>query len=130
MFFIEINNAYFYSNPLSLPIYIPFILVVRISASCRSHICSRIRRCASWIPNCHIHWFRLCSSLYIRVRQIKSSPCAFNVCCVQLHSYDIYPHIAHRLLVWELSSSSPRRSIQRNCTKKVEIRPSILVAVL
>jgi hypothetical protein len=29
-----------------------------------------------------------------------------------------------------LDSSSPRRSIQRNRTKKAEIRPSTLVAVL
>jgi hypothetical protein len=57
-------------------------------------------------------------------------PCASDVRCVQLHSYDVCPHTAHRLLVWELSSSSHRRSIQRSHTKKVEIRPSMLVVLL
>jgi hypothetical protein len=60
----------------------------------------------------------------------NSCHCASDVCCVQLRSYDICPHTAHHLLVRELDSSSPHRSIQRNRTKKVEIRPSILVAVL
>jgi hypothetical protein len=32
--------------------------------------------------------------------------------------------------VLELDSSSPRRSIQRNHTKKAKIRPSTLVAIL
>jgi hypothetical protein len=63
---------------------------------------------------------------------VKSNPqpCASDVRCVQLRSYDVCPHTAHRLLVWELGSSSPHRSIQRNHTKKAEIRPSMLVAVL
>jgi hypothetical protein len=60
----------------------------------------------------------------------NSRHCASDVRCVQLRSYDVYPHTAHRLLVWELGSSSPYRSIQRNHTKKVEIRPSMLVALL
>jgi hypothetical protein len=56
-------------------------------------------------------------------------PYASDMRCVQLCSYEVCPHIAH-LLVWELGFSSHRRSIQRNHTKKVEIRPSLLVAVL
>jgi hypothetical protein len=50
----------------------------------------------------------------------NSHPCASDVCS----------HTAHHPMVWELSSSSPRRSIQRNHTKKAEIRPSMLVVVL
>jgi hypothetical protein len=57
-------------------------------------------------------------------------PCASDVRCIQLRSYDICPHTAHLLLVWELGSSSHRRSIQRNPTKKAGIRPSMLVEVL
>jgi hypothetical protein len=57
-------------------------------------------------------------------------PYASDVHGVQLHSYDACPHTAHHLLVWELGSTSPRRSIQRNRTKKAKIRPSMFIAVL
>jgi hypothetical protein len=62
----------------------------------------------------------------------KSNPhlCASDGHCVQLHSYNVCPHTTHHLLVWELGSSSHHRSIQRNRTKKAEIRPSMLVVVL
>jgi hypothetical protein len=49
----------------------------------------------------------------------NSHPCAYDVRYVQLCSYDVYPHTAYHLLVWELGSSSHHRSIQRNNTKMV-----------
>jgi hypothetical protein len=54
---------------------------------------------------------------------VKSNPrpCASDVRCVQLHSYDVCPHTGHRLLVWKLDSSSHRRSIQKTTPKRLKL---------
>jgi hypothetical protein len=104
-FFIEINGTYFYSDHIYIDVFHEHQVAEYADLGCTIPFACE---CAKSNPR----------------------PCDSDVRCVQLCSYDVCPHTAHCLLVWELGSSSHRRSIQQNHTMKAEIRLSMLVAVL